>query len=184
MEAETTPPAVNPALPGNVNESSVGNENEGENQEPFQREENHRGSHSMTTPNQLRASPEGTAIHITEVPGQGSDVILLQAELTGLAEQSAEAGASSQSPIPDHSQDPQSRAATLQLPVQSPIHRPDSTEAALSLVTVAPNQSPDTSSRGMEESLTDLAPWGEFRGNFTLRPSQNQVILHCLNLNS
>ena len=115
------------------------------------------------------SSPEGTPIDITEVPGQGSDhdVILLQAELTGSAEQSAETGASSQSPIPDHSQDPQSKAATLQLPVQSPIHGPDN---ALSLDSKR-NFSIVSMSR-TEESLTDL---GEFQGSFILRPSKKQV---------
>ena len=120
------------------------------------------------------SSPEGTPIHIMEVPihimevpGQGSDVILLQAE------QSAEAGASSQSPIPDHSQDPQSRAVTLQLPVQSPIHRPDSTLKTLSLdgKRFSIVTSPGTSRSGSEDSLTDSAHRGEF-----LRPSKKQVI--------
>ena len=126
------------------------------------------------------SSPEGTPIHITEVPGQGSDVILLQAELTGLAEQSAEAGASSQSPIPDHSQDPQSKAATLQLPVQSPIHRPHSTPKALSLdrKRFSIVTSLGTSRSGSEDSLADSssAHWGKFLGDFTLRPSKKQVI--------
>ena len=65
------------------------------------------------------ASPEGTSIRTTEVSSQGSSV---QGKLTGFAEQNAEAEgfrASSQSPIPDRSQDPRSKAATLQLPAQS-----------------------------------------------------------------
>ena len=102
------------------------------------------------------SSPEGTPIHITEVPGQGSDVILLQAELTGSAEQSAEAGASSQSPIPDHSQDPQSKA---------PDNEP-SLDSMGKFSIVGPTQNPDTR---IEESL------GEFQGSFMLRPSKKQV---------
>lgn len=49
------------------------------------------------------SSPEGTPIDNTELTSLGStsDVILLQAEITGHTEQNAETGASSQSPVPE-----------------------------------------------------------------------------------
>ena len=117
------------------------------------------------------SSTEGTPIHITEASSQSSDVILIQAKLTGLAEKNAKTGASCQSPIPDHSQDPQGKAATLQLPVQSPgIHRPDnepSLDSTGKYGIVSPTQNPDGR---IEQSL------GEFQGSFMLRPSKKQEI--------
>ena len=130
------------------------------------------------------SSPEGTPIHITEAPRtrHGSDVIVLQGELTGFAEQQAKTvtlkRASSLSTISDHSQN---RSATLQLPVQSPIPRPESAPKTLSLgrrrrsAVVIANQSQGTGRSGSEESLTDSFHRGEFRGSFTLRPRNKQV---------